>query len=868
MLINAVLLSYYVSIKWGGETAGTLEQEGQVTGRGLTPIIKATLSSLESRIAVDPPASSTRPPSPGKTEYDAGLNAMVDDKLMQGLSAANALQDDRLVKRERALRAADMKLTRLTTDDGRVKVPSKQPEHQVSLPDFEWGNVNPVSGMQRVTCSDSLSDASGNDAFKGRFWGASAAGEPCAETACNKGEVYQVECPPGCLKQELGGAVFGLGSAKNPFMDLSSICRAAIVAQVSNDEETSIVAFKVVDPAKSYTGVSETGAQKLSTLDYRDAQPKYAGGSWYGMRAFVFVPASETIQVSNAAAPGGEGGHMALSKRKSMQLAESGDAKMSSLATLDGGQENMAIYFDGAEGTMLTFEGGGAMLAEAATSAITVEAWVYDSLLADRTGYVAFFQDQMGAAESGGDGIWAAEDGEEPLAEDEMDSGFVLGTDKGAFSFAIASEDTKRLDYLSMQACVSRTHVGEWVHVAGTYDGAVMKLYVNGVLSVEGYTQTGPIRWPTDAEAAELSMGAWLGRDEQRYYKGMMDEVRIWRAALTASQLSANMHQTLLMPTENLLMYWRFDRTYCEEVNFYQDKVSLSPGEEIDGEEDAISGVQRISSGAPVELMSVTWACLAECEPMAAPLHGTVSPEGVMHEGDTISVSCAAGYSLRCDDDSDACSTVTCQNDGDNNGIYLPDGAAECVGQCGAYPMVLNGEVLPSGPAHVDDVIDITCNDGYQLNDEANSPATCIDSGSGGRFDKTSAACVAVCDAYPPVEHGTASPDGPGVQGDEVTIICDEGYELVESVVSGSPATCIDGGAKYGGGVYDKPGAECRAKCLAYPPIEHGQVHLYSISMAQQHLLHSLLHSHRERFVYAHVHAHRPPKTTYLHVYV
>jgi hypothetical protein len=170
--------------------------------------------------------------------------------------------------------------------------------------------------------------------------------------------------------------------------------------------------------------------------------------------------------------------------------------------------------------------------------------------------------------------------------------------------------------------------------------------------------------------------------------------------------------------------------------------------------------------------------------------------------------------------------------------------------------MVLNGEVLPSGPAHVDDVIDITCNDGYQLNDEANSPATCIDSGSGGRFDKTSAACVAVCDAYPGVEHGTASPDGPGVQGDEVTIICDEGYELVESVVSGSPATCIDGGAKYGGGVYDKPGAECRAKCLAYPDIEHGQVHLYSISsptLAQQHLFHSLLHAHRERDVCTHM---------------
>jgi len=794
----------------------------QVKGTdSVTPILKKTLSSLEARITVDPPATRSHPPSPDRTVYDATLEAIVDEKLEQGLTAADALQDDRLVKRERALRASDMKLARLTTAGGKVKVPSQQPEHQESQSSFEWGHVNPVSGMQRVTCADSLADASGNDAPKGRFWGVSASGEPCARTACNAGEIYQVECPPGCLKQELGGAVFGQGTTSNPFMDLSSICRAAIAAEVSNDKETSIVAFRVVDPTQSYQGVPETDSQKLGTLDYQDAEPKFGGGSWYGVRGFVFVPADEVIQVSKASAPGGEGGHMVLSKRASMQLAESGDAQINSLAIMDGGQENMAVYFDGAEGTMLTYEGGGALLQESATGGITVEAWVYDSLLAERSAYVAFFQDQMASPESGGDGIWS---GEEALSEDQMDAGFVLGTNEGAFSFAIASEDTKRLDYLTAQACVCRTHVGEWVHVAGTYDGAVMKLFVNGVLAVEGYTQTGPIRWPADSEPAELTMGAWLGRDEQRYYKGMLDEVRIWGSALSAPDIAANMYQTLLMPTEGLLMYWRFDRTYCEEVNFFKDKVSLSPGEEIGGEEP-VGGVIKVSSGAPVELMSVTWACLAECGDFVAPLHGSALPQGIMHEGDTISVTCAVGYELRCGDGaSDDCSTLTCQNDGENNGIYLPDGDIECVGLCGSYPLVPNGEASPAGPIYVDEVVDITCNDGYQLNADTYTPATCMDNGSGGSFDKMGAACIAACDAYPAVEHGTVSPDSPLLQGEQVTIICDEGYELVDSVVSGSPATCIDGGAKYGGGVYDKAAAECRAKCSAYPFIEHGQV--------------------------------------------
>lgn len=64
----------------------------------------------------------------------------------------------------------------------------------------------------------------------------------------------------------------------------------------------------------------------------------------------------------------------------------------------------------------------------------------------------------------------------------------------------------------------------------------------------------------------------------------------------------------------------------------------------------------------------------------------------------------------------------------------------------------------------------------------------------------------------------------PEISTMQVTIECDEGYAIVESVVSSSSATCIDGGAARGGGVYDKPAAECRAKCAAFPTIEHGQV--------------------------------------------
>ena len=260
----------------------------------------------------------------------------------------------------------------------------------------------------------------------------------------------------------------------------------------------------------------------------------------------------------------------------------------------------------------------------------------------------------MGSPESGGDGIWA---GEEPLPETEKDTGFVLGTDQGALSWAVASADTNRLDYLSAQACIARKHIGAWVHVAGTYAGQVMKLFVDGVLAATSYTQTGTIAWPSDSDPAELTLGAWLGSDKQTYFSGMLDEVRIWAVAMTETAINANMYMTLSPPLNlglgPLALYLRFDRAYCDEINWVLGLVAVNPVEE------EMTLVPRVASAAGVELMSVSWACLVECAPVVAPLHGGAYPQAVTHEGDNVSVYCDAGYEKRCPADSGQCVTVT-----------------------------------------------------------------------------------------------------------------------------------------------------------------------------------------------------------------
>jgi YVTN family beta-propeller protein len=72
--------------------------------------------------------------------------------------------------------------------------------------------------------------------------------------------------------------------------------------------------------------------------------------------------------------------------------------------------------------------------------------------------------------------------------------------------------------------------VNTWSHIAATYDGAVMRLYVNGT-QVASRNQTGAI----SISAGPLNIGgdATYGQ----YWQGLIDEVRVYDRALTAAQI-------------------------------------------------------------------------------------------------------------------------------------------------------------------------------------------------------------------------------------------------------------------------------------------------------------------------------------------
>jgi len=90
-----------------------------------------------------------------------------------------------------------------------------------------------------------------------------------------------------------------------------------------------------------------------------------------------------------------------------------------------------------------------------------------------------------------------------------------------------------------------------WVHLAGTYDGTTIKIYVNGVLdgssSFSGNLPT--VSSPTRIGASLLS----------EMFSGSIDEVRIWNIALTQTDVQNNMHCQIAANSTGLVAYYKFN---------------------------------------------------------------------------------------------------------------------------------------------------------------------------------------------------------------------------------------------------------------------------------------------------------------------
>jgi len=168
----------------------------------------------------------------------------------------------------------------------------------------------------------------------------------------------------------------------------------------------------------------------------------------------------------------------------------------------------------------------------------TIEAWVKEALSHEWAGIVGLV-----GGESGHEGGWT------------------LGiTFDRRFCFGVATSE--HLGQGQSQLSYAKAFRGygrdEWHHLAGVFDGAFIRLFVNGIQAGEyklkGADPAGLVQWPIKGE---LMIGAFDNGHTHLPFSGFIGEVRLWRGARDADHLKAN-KDVRLDPTEqaDLIGYW------------------------------------------------------------------------------------------------------------------------------------------------------------------------------------------------------------------------------------------------------------------------------------------------------------------------
>jgi hypothetical protein len=138
--------------------------------------------------------------------------------------------------------------------------------------------------------------------------------------------------------------------------------------------------------------------------------------------------------------------------------------------------------------------------------------------------------------------------------------------------------------------------VGEWQHIAGTFDQTTIRLYKNGVLVAElAHGSPGPV-----SDAANVVFGCW-----ESFYDGVLDEVRIWNVARSQEQIASSMRISIDPSEPGLVGYWRLDSGGGQKV------LDLTTNQN-DGQLGSTSGVDLddptwIWSSAPMVLFADTF---------------------------------------------------------------------------------------------------------------------------------------------------------------------------------------------------------------------------------------------------------------------
>lgn len=164
---------------------------------------------------------------------------------------------------------------------------------------------------------------------------------------------------------------------------------------------------------------------------------------------------------------------------------------------------------------------------------ITLEAWVFPENFIEWGGYLSCFQDNGG-----------------------FEKGWTLGCN-WQLSFALSTKGADDGDGILTYLKANPVDPSQWYHIAGTYDGKTMNIYINGDLENTSQVQSGDINYP---DHAFFTLAIYKDDNEHFPFKGKLDEVRLYKKALSEKEVLQNFNAEGMAvdPREKLSITWGY----------------------------------------------------------------------------------------------------------------------------------------------------------------------------------------------------------------------------------------------------------------------------------------------------------------------
>lgn len=132
----------------------------------------------------------------------------------------------------------------------------------------------------------------------------------------------------------------------------------------------------------------------------------------------------------------------------------------------------------------------------------------------------------------------------------------VLSNYHGTFPLLFRIDNNQLALYVNSAAVVKAGQSvisGQWVHLAGTYDGSNLRVYINGELK-----NTTPYNQTLLAANGELKIGGGISNGTE-YFPGSIADVRLWNRAKTDAEIQLQMNERLNGTESGLVANYQFN---------------------------------------------------------------------------------------------------------------------------------------------------------------------------------------------------------------------------------------------------------------------------------------------------------------------